>query len=611
MAASSLLDLTPLRSPTAQDRQQLIQAAKQHIAARQQAFLHHQQQLRARHRSITGTGKSRATASAAASLRSATATTTRPLVALKYKVWAMQYSAQSAPVLDSVQAIVKLFQQDGVEGRLLILGEPGTGKSQTLCALGASLLAKIRPVDPVPVLLDVTGWQGEEFRPWVIDQLWIRYRVPRNCAVTWLNTSQLVLLVDGFDALSSRDQRSCAKAMDTLMRSNPEQAIALCCQRQALELTGITFNYFNSGVQIIPFAAQQVKDYVMGVDLPDLWKGIKGSKSLQHLARFPLMLNLLVESYDGVPAANRGELIEQYVNAQLTKDIGQSPHARRSDALKRFLVWLAQHLGQREREFAIDELNPNWLPGSQQLLYRLLLAAALMLIIGGIGGSWLLGLAIGIVASQVDVDRFFRYRLSLASLREGAWIMPLLTAILLGTVLAVPLGIFIGALVAQFTSGVTAGLYSAAGGMTLGFWAGVLAQSWGGIQHAIGFKQRFNQDTGSALINGILLAAAYGVMIGALVVISATVSSQPLSNLLDPSALRQLIAIVIGLALWASYALQHTILRILLGIGSQGAVPLNLVAYLNEAVERKLLLRTGGSYSFIHEQIREQFAQIR
>ncbi|PSN20003.1 hypothetical protein C7271_04415 [filamentous cyanobacterium CCP5] len=609
MAASSLLELTPLRSPTVDDRQQLIQAAKQHIAAKQRAFLHQQQQLFAKRRSITIPGKSRSSQAATAASRTATAAITRPLVPLKYKTWAMQYSAQAAQTLDSIEAVTDLFQQDGVEGRLLILGEPGTGKSYTLCGLGATLLGKIRPSQPVPILLDVTGWRGEEFRPWIIDQIWLHYRVPRNCATAWLDASQLALLVDGFDALKSNEQRACAKAMDTLMRSNPDQVIALCCQRQAIEQTGITFNYFNSGVQIIPFAAQQVKDYVMGVDSPDTWQGIKGSKSLQHLARFPLMLNMLVESYDRTPAANRGELLQQYVSAQLAKPIGPDFRAQNPDSLRRFLGWLARHLSQRERIFTIDSLDPSWLPGSQQLLYRLLLTLALLLIVGSISSSWLLGLAVGIVAAQVDVDHFFRYRLSLASLSGKAWLVPLLTALLLGTALALPLGVLIGAAVARFTSGVAAGLYSAAAGATLGFWGGLLFQSWGGLQHGIRFKQRLDQDLTAALVNGSLLSLMYGGLLAAMVLLSALFSGQTTESLINLGALRQLVGITIGLVMWASYALQHLILRALLIVSSQGAFPLSLRAYLNEAVERKLLYRVGGSYSFIHEQVREQLAQ--
>lgn len=579
MAANSLLNLTPLRSPDPEDRQQLLQAVKQHIIALQRSFLH-QRQLQSRRR-LTAAGPAQSP------------------VSLRYQIWSLQYGGQSARKLDSGEAVTAFFQQEGVDGRLLILGEPGTGKSQTLCTLGSRLLAKLRPGDPVPVLLDLSGWQGQDLRPWIIHQLWRQYRVARRYAQVWLETGELTLLLDGFDGLPSPRQRTCAQGIDTLMRSNLNQTIALCCQRQTLERTGINFSYFNSGVHIIPLGAQQVKDYVTGLNRPDLWKGIKASKPLQHLARFPLMLNLLTENYDGTAAANRSDLVQRYVDGQLPAD--QSP------ALHRLLGWLAQQLEQRQRVFALDALNPTWLPDSQRLLYRLLLTLAMGGMIWALSGSPLLGLALGIMAAQVDVDRLAHFHLSLASLRGQAWLRVVATGLLLAVILAIPLGAAGGLVSARFGQGATAALYGAAAGITLGFWGGLWAQCWGGLPQVIQFRQRVNQDTLSALQNGILLVVIYAALLGATVALVALLSGQPFGSLVDPQGLRYLLAIATGLVLWISHSLQQLILRIVLSLGSGGAVPLNLTSQLNAAVERKLLRRVGGSYSFIHDQIRQQF----
>ncbi|NJL48013.1 MAG: NACHT domain-containing protein [Leptolyngbyaceae cyanobacterium SM2_5_2] len=183
---------------------------------------------------------------------------------LNYRIWGMQYARQEAQVLTSYPAIADLFQSDGVDGRLLILGEPGMGKTHTLLAVAEILWQRAsRNSGPIPVLVNLAAWAGEALEPWLTAYLWEEYRVCQATATTWLQTAQLTLLLDEFDALSSDRQRQFTKGLDILLRSNANQTAILCCRRQVLEAGGITFSYFNSGVHILPLAAQQVKTYVL------------------------------------------------------------------------------------------------------------------------------------------------------------------------------------------------------------------------------------------------------------------------------------------------------------------------------------------------------------
>jgi hypothetical protein len=53
---------------------------------------------------------------------------------------------------------------------------------------------------------------------------------------------------------------------------------------------------------------------------------------------------------------------------------------------------------------------------------------------------------------------------------------------------------------------------------------------------------------------------------------------------------------------------EHFILRFFLSQG--GDLPLNLVAFLDEAAERLLLRKVGGSYIFVHRQLLDYFAGL-
>jgi len=59
--------------------------------------------------------------------------------------------------------------------RLLILGDPGSGKTLLLLRMGESLIekAKADPVHPVPIIINLAGWRsGEEsFEEWMTGQL--------------------------------------------------------------------------------------------------------------------------------------------------------------------------------------------------------------------------------------------------------------------------------------------------------------------------------------------------------------------------------------------------------------------------------------------------------
>jgi hypothetical protein len=67
------------------------------------------------------------------------------------------------------------------------------------------------------------------------------------------------------------------------------------------------------------------------------------------------------------------------------------------------------------------------------------------------------------------------------------------------------------------------------------------------------------------------------------------------------------IAIILGFVMGGGKAcLQHLSLRIVLW---QSGLPWNFKQFLNYCVERRLLLRVGGRYRFLHRELLDHFAQ--
>jgi hypothetical protein len=520
-------------------------------------------------------------------------------IAMNYRVWGLKFGSQTDQVLQSPGAIADLFQRDGIDGRLLILGEAGVGKTHTLLAVGELL---VKRKGPVPVLVDSSGWAGETLREWLIKTLWQDYRVAKGAASLWVDTAQLTLMIDGFDHLATPQKRKFAAALEALLQTNPNQTALLCCRRQVLESSGLTFDQFNSGVNIIPLGAQQVKDYVLAQDRPDLWPVIKGSKVLQQLARLPLCLTMLVAfpHLAEPPVRSQADLMQRYVDDRL----GQ---AKGNPALHRgALTWLAAQLGQRPRLFYLDDLRFAWLPESRQLLYRLLLGLTLALVMGLVGGNLPLGLALGLVMSQVDLEGFPYLRLGLAIASPSRLLFLLATAAGLSLGLGLGLGAAAALLLSPFGDGGVAFGYGGAIGAGIGWGLALVGLLGTGLLGSPQGRQTPNQDTYLALRNTTLLVLVLAIVMTLLLAFPSMAAGQPAMTLLPLGRSRLLAAGLISALLWLSFSLQHAIVRLLLA-GRQG-LPLGARPWLDTMVDTGLLRRLGGGYSFGHEILRQTLA---
>ena len=101
--------------------------------------------------------------------------------------------------------IIDVF--DEVNGSLLIVGEPGAGKTTALLTLAKALLERggHDTEAVVPVIFNLSSWHAgkhKSLRKWLLHQFELHYHVGAATAARFLDDGRLALLLDGLDEVA-------------------------------------------------------------------------------------------------------------------------------------------------------------------------------------------------------------------------------------------------------------------------------------------------------------------------------------------------------------------------------------------------------------------------
>ena len=291
---------------------------------------------------------------------------------------------------------------DSANGNLLILGEPGAGKTITLLQLANELVrrAETDPNRPIPIVLNLSSWD-EEHMPlenWLTKELRGKYFVPQLVAEAWIAKDALTLLLDGLDEVPEDKRPACIAAINSYRHGHGPAQIVVCSRRtdyenqtQRMQLDG--------AILLLPLGKHQIDQILAehrhGQAVADT---LDQDASLRQLARSPLMLNIMILasqevsthdwSHIGNIVAHRERLFDVYLKSVFNR---RRPSQNHSEELTlRVLPWLAQNMAEQgQTVFLFESLGPNWLKGKGQhlsfhlgirLLNALLLGGAISLI---------------------------------------------------------------------------------------------------------------------------------------------------------------------------------------------------------------------------------------
>lgn len=296
------------------------------------------------------------------------------------------------------QSILDIFEDSG--RLLLILGDPGSGKTITLLQLAQYLIEQARGIasEPVPVVFHLGSWSARlPLEKWLVLEARSKYYVSGDLFEKWLREHRIVLLLDGLDEVEPAEQSACVQSINAFVGSVGVPGIAICARRAEYH-TLTTKLRVNAAIRLEALSTAQIGAILSSSEQPmrGLQQVLDAAPEMAEIAGSPLMLNLMrATSQDtlesGIQQTRSGSLadavVARYVDARLAADGVDESH--RQDVLTR-LGWIARRIIEGGGNvFQVDALQPSQLSGIARAAYFLLTRIVVGLVLGLTEGIYL------------------------------------------------------------------------------------------------------------------------------------------------------------------------------------------------------------------------------
>jgi DNA polymerase III delta prime subunit len=318
--------------------------------------------------------------------------------------WGMMWETPEQPrqALPPGMRVIHKFDEMGEGRSLLILGEPGSGKTTTLLELARDLLqqAEQDTDQPIPVVFNLSSWSRQNLADWLAQELNTKYQVSKLLAKTWLRNQQLMLLLDGLDEVATERREACVDAINQFMQQYGQTEIIICSRIRDYEALPNRLN-IQGAICIQPLTVEQIHQYLSqsGVE-GTICNVFQTNPVLQELAKSPLILNIAVLAYQDLTVETfpkltleeqQAYLFDVYIDRMLARR--NSDRSYPKEQAKRWLSWLAQiMLQQSQTVFLIERIRFTWLKTQRQ---KWGYAVAGSMIFGGLFGL-IFGISAGI-----------------------------------------------------------------------------------------------------------------------------------------------------------------------------------------------------------------------
>lgn len=528
-------------------------------------------------------------------------------------------------------SIRQLFEASGRS--LLILGAPGSGKTITLLQLTRELLKQARADSraSIPLVFNLSSWEKKQgsLAAWLVEEAFLQYQLKRSFTRDELLPSgSIVLLLDGLDEVPLAARSNCVAAINVFLQAHPV-GVAVCSRTADYDELNQKLK-MQQAVVLQPLSGRQIEEFLAGAISDEatlqLVSGLlRRDRQLRELARTPLMLNVVVLTYQDTDvtemagaetvADRRRHLLARYVDRMLNRP----PLTADGYHQDRAVSWLAHLAREMQKQghsvFYLEDMQPTfltqrsfaWYTGSVGLVGGLVGGLSVGLVEGlteGLIFGLILGLVLGPVGGLVRLTQGITMRERLQ------WLIPtkkrFVTLAWSGTWYGLVFGLVFG-----LSVGLTDGLVEAlVSGLIVGLILGLvggLVGSLGAFFDAPPVEARLQPGRGvrSSLRNGILMTLVGAPVFGVIGIIfdywlngGGDIVTFILAALLPVAFLYYG-----GLAF-----IQHYTLRV--ALAAQHRLPLRLIPFLEAMNRRVILRRVGGGYIFVHRTLLEYFADL-
>jgi DNA polymerase III delta prime subunit len=546
-----------------------------------------------------------------------------------------EFSQPPGQALPDNSSAATVFDQMGEGRTLLILGEPGSGKTITLLKLAEDLIARTGEnlSQPIPVVFNLSSWarKPQPIEKWLMQELLEKYQVSTALGKTWVETESLILLLDGLDEVKVEQRNACVQALNQFMQTHGTTELIICCRIQDYQALAERL-MLRSAICIQPLTSDQIDQYFeqAGEQLESLKEVLRQDEELQELATSPLILSVMSLAYQGsklediiqggTPEEYRQRLFDTYIDRMFQRR-GTTQHYLPEQS-RHWLVWLAQRMTTSSQTvFLIERLQASWLSNREQRISYGLVSAC----IGGVSVCLMSGMCIGligkfrfsatvgtklglisglvsglvsglIVGSQAEINSFETLKWSWQAAKANL-ASALRYGLLGGTVVFLLFELLFGAEDTWINGMIN--------GTVWGLLAGVISELISGLRGPQIQRSNYpNQGIKRSLQNALIIGISIGLMFGLI--------GGPMSRLL--TGLRD------GLIFWPSIVLigsligggadciRHFALRLI--IYWAGYSPWNYARFLDYAADRLFLQKVGGGYIFVHRMLLEHFAAM-
>ncbi|MCT7957178.1 S26 family signal peptidase [Laspinema palackyanum] len=557
--------------------------------------------------------------------------------------------------LASQKTILEIYQESN--HRLLILGEPDSGKTTELLKLAVTLgeTAQRDPSQPVPVIFEFSRWQGEPILDWMVAEIVSEYNISAKLCRGWLVSNRIIPLLDGLDKLGEK-AKDAIDAIDDL-QDHPtlqQPGLVICCRVKDYENLKdennflIRFSQIEQAVKLCELSDYQIQHYLNQNHVEHLWNDLQSHPGFMKLARRPMLLTLMPMTYpqglpDNQPESDedfQSQLFDDFLARTLYPPTGTpQPLAEyEPEKAKYYLAWLAANMERNEidpEEFVVEKLQPTWLEKRKslkqyQLIVNGIFSLALVLVMAPFQGlilSFLLGLIIFTLYQKESIVLTENFDWSWKNLKKALFILGKLwfknsfnislvistiavifillqtmiktnshpAIVITASVVFIPIVVPI---VALFLVLLVMLVFAVYGGLV----GGLVKQ----LRTELKSKNYPNQGTWQTGKNSLVIFLSTSFLYFMFITSVLVIIKDPINvyNILGGSVLAACFA---DLIYGGGYAfIQHFGLRYVLY--QQGKIPKDYVNFLNKAADCNILKQFGGRYRFYGQSLRKHLA---